>query len=196
MVWARGGVLQGTWVGPCRLSCSGWIPASPVSLPQITTTFPKDPVSTFSISQSPFPIENRDVLGETQVSQASALGLWRCWFVWGHTCAAHNSLRDPSWWAVDHVGCHILPTVLSLAPWSVGISEMWSRGPARQPWLSACMAALLVVGGTLWACSWCVCEPRLCKVVFIHTLTTCYLHIHTHKVLMAHMHSLRSSSSP
>lgn len=34
---------------------------------QITTTFPKDPVYTFSISQSPFPIENRDVLGETQV---------------------------------------------------------------------------------------------------------------------------------
>ncbi|XP_032178014.1 nuclear protein localization protein 4 homolog isoform X2 [Mustela erminea] len=32
----------------------------------ITTTFPKDPVHTFSISQSPFPIENRDVLGETQ----------------------------------------------------------------------------------------------------------------------------------
>lgn len=35
---------------------------------QITTTFPKDPVYTFSISQNPFPIENRDVLGETQVS--------------------------------------------------------------------------------------------------------------------------------
>lgn len=34
---------------------------------QITTTFPKDPVYTFSISQNPFPIENRDVLGETQV---------------------------------------------------------------------------------------------------------------------------------
>ncbi|XP_007482935.1 nuclear protein localization protein 4 homolog isoform X2 [Monodelphis domestica] len=32
----------------------------------ITTTFPKDPVYTFSISQNPFPIENRDVLGETQ----------------------------------------------------------------------------------------------------------------------------------
>ncbi|XP_023412566.1 nuclear protein localization protein 4 homolog isoform X1 [Loxodonta africana] len=32
----------------------------------ITTTFPKDPVHTFSISQNPFPIENRDVLGETQ----------------------------------------------------------------------------------------------------------------------------------
>uniref|UniRef100_A0A8C6IT68 Nuclear protein localization protein 4 homolog n=1 Tax=Melopsittacus undulatus TaxID=13146 RepID=A0A8C6IT68_MELUD len=32
----------------------------------ITTTFPKDPVYTFPISQSPFPIENRDVLGETQ----------------------------------------------------------------------------------------------------------------------------------
>ncbi|EGW06242.1 Nuclear protein localization protein 4-like [Cricetulus griseus] len=32
----------------------------------ITTTFPKDPVFTFSISQNPFPIENRDVLGETQ----------------------------------------------------------------------------------------------------------------------------------
>uniref|UniRef100_A0A8D1WK07 Nuclear protein localization protein 4 homolog n=2 Tax=Sus scrofa TaxID=9823 RepID=A0A8D1WK07_PIG len=33
---------------------------------KITTTFPKDPVYTFSISQNPFPIENRDVLGETQ----------------------------------------------------------------------------------------------------------------------------------
>ncbi|XP_035864977.1 nuclear protein localization protein 4 homolog [Phyllostomus discolor] len=32
----------------------------------ITTTFPKDPVHTFSASQTPFPIENRDVLGETQ----------------------------------------------------------------------------------------------------------------------------------
>ncbi|XP_012590208.1 PREDICTED: nuclear protein localization protein 4 homolog [Condylura cristata] len=32
----------------------------------ITTTFPKDPVHTFSIPQNPFPIENRDVLGETQ----------------------------------------------------------------------------------------------------------------------------------
>ncbi|XP_069511243.1 nuclear protein localization protein 4 homolog [Ambystoma mexicanum] len=32
----------------------------------ITTTFPKDPVYTFSISSNPFPIENRDVLGETQ----------------------------------------------------------------------------------------------------------------------------------
>ncbi|EHB08021.1 Nuclear protein localization protein 4-like protein [Heterocephalus glaber] len=32
----------------------------------ITTTFPKDPVYTFSISQNPFPIENWDVLGETQ----------------------------------------------------------------------------------------------------------------------------------
>ncbi|XP_064423527.1 nuclear protein localization protein 4 homolog [Latimeria chalumnae] len=32
----------------------------------ITTTFPKDPVYTFAISPSPFPIENRDVLGETQ----------------------------------------------------------------------------------------------------------------------------------
>ncbi|NWH73412.1 NPL4 protein, partial [Piaya cayana] len=32
----------------------------------IPTTFPKDPVYTFSISQNPFPIENRDMLGETQ----------------------------------------------------------------------------------------------------------------------------------
>lgn len=34
---------------------------------QITTTFPKDPVFTFS-STFRFPIENRDALGETQVA--------------------------------------------------------------------------------------------------------------------------------
>lgn len=34
---------------------------------QITTTFPKDPVFTFS-STLRFPIENRDALGETQVA--------------------------------------------------------------------------------------------------------------------------------
>lgn len=33
---------------------------------QITTTFPKDPQYTFSSAQR-FPIENRDILGETQV---------------------------------------------------------------------------------------------------------------------------------
>lgn len=43
------------------------LPDPPVLGLQITTTFPKDPVYTFSISQNPFPIENRDVLGETQV---------------------------------------------------------------------------------------------------------------------------------
>lgn len=32
----------------------------------ITATFPKDPVYTFSVSPNAFPIENRDVLGETQ----------------------------------------------------------------------------------------------------------------------------------
>ncbi len=36
------------------------------SVSQITTTFPKDPVFTFS-STLRFPFENRDALGETQV---------------------------------------------------------------------------------------------------------------------------------
>lgn len=38
-----------------------------LSLLQITTTFPKDPQYTFCSTQR-FPIENRDILGETQVS--------------------------------------------------------------------------------------------------------------------------------
>lgn len=37
---------------------------------QITTTFPKDPQYTFSSAQR-FPIENRDILGETQVRDIS-----------------------------------------------------------------------------------------------------------------------------
>lgn len=39
---------------------------APPPLLQITTTFPKDPQYTFSSAQR-FPIENRDILGETQV---------------------------------------------------------------------------------------------------------------------------------
>lgn len=39
---------------------------NPLFFFQITTTFPKDPVFTFS-STLRFPIENRDALGETQV---------------------------------------------------------------------------------------------------------------------------------
>lgn len=38
------------------------------SLLQITTTFPKDPQYTF-VSTQRFPIENRDILGEIQVSR-------------------------------------------------------------------------------------------------------------------------------
>lgn len=38
---------------------------------QITTTFPKDPQYTFTSTQR-FPIENRDILGETQVSPAQS----------------------------------------------------------------------------------------------------------------------------
>lgn len=44
------------------------------ALHQITTTFPKDPVFTFS-STLRFPIENRDALGETQVATRITLHL-------------------------------------------------------------------------------------------------------------------------
>jgi len=52
--------------------------------PQITTTFPKDPQYTFCSTQR-FPIENREILGETQVTPPhlnnTYIYIYRCVYI-------------------------------------------------------------------------------------------------------------------